>query len=259
MALTVIFDLDGTLVDNSYMHTLAWWYACRDHGIAVKMATIHRLVGMGGDQIVPAMIGREMPALDEAHSRHYRPHLDEVPVLPGAAELLGELHRRDATLCLATSGGPEDAEILLGKIETRGLLDHVVTKESVGASKRAPDLALVALRVSGAEPEDAVFVGDTRWDVEAAGRAGVACVGVCSGGWSEQELREVGPSTSTRTSRHCSRTSTTATSAYACTSGRRRAARWQPAGGGPRHAPAVACSLECAAMIGWATCAGTSS
>ncbi len=192
MALTVLLDVDGTLVDNSYLHTLAGWYACREHGIDVKMATIHRLIGMGGDQMVPALIGRDLPELDEAHSRYYRLHLDEVPVLPGAAELIAELHRREVTVAVATSGGPDDLRVLLGKIPTSSLIDHVVTGDDVGSSKPAPDLALVALRVAGAEPDSAVFIGDTRWDVEAAGRAGVPCVAVCSGGWSEQELRDVG-------------------------------------------------------------------
>ncbi|HSP65089.1 MAG TPA: HAD family hydrolase [Candidatus Deferrimicrobium sp.] len=192
MPLTVLLDVDGTLVDNSYLHTLAWWEACREHGIAVKMATIHRLIGMGGDQMVPALIGRDMPELDEAHSRYYRVHLDEVPVLPGAAELIAELHRREVTTAVATSGGPDDLRVLLGKIATSPLIDHVVTGDDVGSSKPAPDLAVVALRVAGARPDSAVFIGDTRWDVEAAGRAGVPCVAVCSGGWSEQELRDAG-------------------------------------------------------------------
>ncbi len=187
-----MLDVDGTLVDNSYFHTLAWWYACREHGIQVNMATIHRLIGMGGDQMVPALVGREMTELDDAHSRHYRTHLEEVPVLPGAAELIAELHRREATLAVATSGGPEDLRVLLGKIPTSRLLDHVVTGEDVGRSKPAPDLALVAMRVADADPDTAVFVGDTRWDVEAAGRARIPCVAVCSGGWSEQELRDAG-------------------------------------------------------------------
>jgi HAD superfamily hydrolase (TIGR01509 family) len=190
--MTVILDVDGTLVDSSYLHTLAWWDACREHGLALKMATIHRLVGMGGDQMVPALIGREMEALDEAHSRNYRRRLHDVPALAGAAALIGELHRRGATLAVASSSGPDDLDVLLATIPTRTLIDHVVTKSDVGASKPAPDLALVALQRSGADPEHAVLVGDTRWDVEAAARAGIPCVGVCSGGWSEQELRDVG-------------------------------------------------------------------
>jgi HAD superfamily hydrolase (TIGR01509 family) len=190
--LTVLLDVDGTLVDNSYLHTVAWWEACRDHGIPATMAVIHRLIGMGGDQLVPALVGRDLPELDAAHSRHYRERIQDVPVLPGAAELLGELHRRQVTTALATSSNPTDLHPLLAKIPTSSLVDHVVTSEDVGASKPAPDLAEVALRVSGADPDCAVFIGDTGWDVEAAGRAGVPCVGLLSGGWSAAELREAG-------------------------------------------------------------------
>ncbi len=192
MRLTVLLDVDGTLVDSSYLHTLAWWYACREHGIAVKMVTLHRLIGMGGDQLVPALIGREMPELDDAHSRYYRDYIEQVPVLPGASELIAELHRREVTTVVATSGGPDDLELILGKIPTSPLLDHVVTGADAGESKPAPDIAVVALRVAGAEPDDAVFVGGTGWDVEAAGRTGIPCVGVLSGGWSAQELRDAG-------------------------------------------------------------------
>ena len=190
--LAVLLDVDGTLVDNSYLHTVAWWEACRDFGIEVPMAVIHRLIGMGGDQLVPALIGRDLPELDEAHSRHYHERIHEVPVLPGASELIGELHRRGATLAVATSGTPPDMRVLLAKIRTSSLIDHMVTSEEVGSSKPAPDLAEVALRVAGADPASAVFIGDTRWDVEAAARAGVPCVCVRSGGWSEGELREAG-------------------------------------------------------------------
>ncbi|HWF58628.1 MAG TPA: HAD family hydrolase [Candidatus Dormibacteraeota bacterium] len=192
MALTVLLDVDGTLVDNSYIHTLAWWRACRDLGVAVKMATVHRLIGMGADQMVPALIGEALPGLDDAHARHYRAHLADVPVLPRASELIAELHRREATVTVATSGGPEDLRVLLAKIPSSALLDHVVSGADVGETKPAPDVAVVAMGASGADPSSAVLVGDTRWDVEAAARAGIPCVAVCTGGWSEQELRAAG-------------------------------------------------------------------
>lgn len=192
MPLTMLLDVDGTLVDNSYLHTVAWWEACRDFGIDAPMAVIHRLIGMGGDQMVPALIGRDLPELDEAHSRHYHERIHEVPVLPGASELIAELHRRDVTIALATSGNWTDLRVLLDKIPASSLVDHVVTSEEVGASKPAPDLPQVALAVAGCDPASAVFLGDTRWDVESAGRAGVACVCVRSGGWSEAELRDAG-------------------------------------------------------------------
>lgn len=188
MPLAVILDVDGTLVDNTYLHVLAWWRACREHGIAVKMAQLHHLVGMGGDQLVPALLGREVPGLDEAHSRYMRPHQEETPVLPGASDLIAELHRRDATVAIATSSGGSDLRIQLDKLPAAGLLDHVITGDDVGTTKPAPDLAALALRACGAEPESAVFVGDTPWDIEAAGRVGIPCVAVLSGGWSPAEL-----------------------------------------------------------------------
>lgn len=192
MPLTVLLDVDGTLVDNSYIHTLAWWEACREHGIDAPMAVIHRLVGMGGDQLVPALIRRDLPELEEAHSRHYRCRIDDVLPLPGATELLAELHRRDVTVTLATSSNPSDLRVILGRLPTSTLVDHVVTAEDVAASKPAPDLAAVAMTASGAEPDSTVFIGDTRWDVEAAGRVGIPCVGLLSGGWSAAELLDAG-------------------------------------------------------------------
>lgn len=190
--MTVVFDMDGTLVDNSYLHTLAWWYACREHDVPMTMASIHRLIGMGGDQMVPAMVGHEMPALEQSHARRYRSVLADVTVLPGAAELIGELHRRRVTIALASSSSRADLDVLLARITTGSLIDHVVSKDDVAASKPAPDLVVVALKASGAEPDEALFIGDTGWDVEAAARAGVPCIGVRTGGWAEQELRDAG-------------------------------------------------------------------
>ena len=192
MAATVILDVDGTLVDTSYLHTMAWWYACREHGVDRTMATIHHLVGMGGDQLVPALVGHVLDGLEEAHGRHYGPHLHEASALPGAAELIGELHRRGATVALATSSGKADLDVLLRAITTRDLLDVVVTMDDARSSKPAPDLAAVAMARCDSEPETTVFVGDTGWDVEAAARAGVPCVCVRSGGWSECELLAAG-------------------------------------------------------------------
>ena len=192
MPTTVILDVDGTLVDTSFLHTLAWWYACREQGIDRTMASIHHLVGMGGDQLVPALLGRQVDGLDEAHGRHHRRHIDEVRALPGAAELIGELHRRGTVLAIATSSGRADLDLLLRGIPTRDLVDVVVTTEDAGASKPAPDLAAVALARSGGDATRTVFVGDTGWDVESAGRAGMPCIAVRTGGWPECALRDAG-------------------------------------------------------------------
>jgi HAD superfamily hydrolase (TIGR01509 family) len=189
----VIFDVDGTLIDNNYLHTLAWSRACREFGIETDMAVIHRLVGMGGDQLVPALTGRDMPDLDAAHGRQMARLDDEARPFSGAGELLTTIHDRGLQLGVATSATANVAEAMLGRVvRNRSMIQVLVTSDDVKSSKPAPDLVAVVLDRGSLRPADAIFVGDTRWDVEAAGRAGVRCVGLCSGGWAECELEAAG-------------------------------------------------------------------
>jgi HAD superfamily hydrolase (TIGR01509 family) len=188
----VLFDLDGTLVDTSYHHTIAWWQAFRDAGIEVPMRQIHRAVGMGADTLLPHLIGRDDDDLKIGHKHHYAPFLERVQAFAGAADLLRACKKRGLTVVLATSA----EETQLGRLR-RGLgaddaIDVVTNGSDVGTSKPAPDLMQVALERSGLQPDDVVMVGDTRWDVESAAKAGIRCVTVMTGGWSEHELREAG-------------------------------------------------------------------
>jgi HAD superfamily hydrolase (TIGR01509 family) len=189
----VIFDVDGTLVDNNYLHTVAWSRACRELGNDREMAVLHRLIGMGGDQLVPALVGREMPELNAAHERHMANLQPESQPFRGAGELLTAIHARGVQVVVATSAGAATAELLLERVvPDRSVIHSVITNDDVATSKPAPDLVAVALGRVGVHPADAVMVGDTRWDVESAGRAGVRCVGLCSGGWSSCELEAAG-------------------------------------------------------------------
>jgi HAD superfamily hydrolase (TIGR01509 family) len=189
----VIFDVDGTLVDNNYLHTVAWSRACRDLGIDREMAVLHRLIGMGGDQLVPALIGHEMPELNAAHERHMADLQAESQPFSGAGELLSAIHGRGLQVVVATSARAATAESLLARVvPDRSVIHSVITSDDVNTSKPAPDLVAVALSRVGLPSSDAVMVGDTRWDVEAAGRAGVRCVALCSGGWSSCELEAAG-------------------------------------------------------------------
>jgi HAD superfamily hydrolase (TIGR01509 family) len=189
----VIFDVDGTLVDNSFLHTLAWYRACRDLGVDASMVTLHRLVGMGGDQFVPALLGREMPDLDEAHGEHMKVLDAEAPLIDGAGELMLAVRQRGLMVVVATSAGRDAARSMLQRVlGDPSVVQILVTSDDVASSKPAPDLVAVALQRSGLDGAEAVFIGDTRWDVEASGRAGVACIAVRSGGWAECELRALG-------------------------------------------------------------------
>lgn len=186
----VLLDVDGTLIDNSYFHTIAWWRACRDCGATVPMARLHRLVGMGADQFIESLFRRSWPELAEAHSRHIAPFFDEMVAFDGAAALLRQLARKGVRPLLATSSRPEEVDRLRSILGADDVIEDVATLQDADASKPAPDLFVAALQKSGTDPAHALAVGDTAWDVAAAHRAGLACVAVQTGGWSRQELSE---------------------------------------------------------------------
>jgi HAD superfamily hydrolase (TIGR01509 family) len=188
----VLFDIDGTLVDTGYHHTIAWWQAFRDAGIQVPMREIHRAIGMGADQLLPHLIGRDDEDLRTGHDHYYAPYLEGVQSFEGAAELLRECKARGLVVVLATSSDESQLGRLRRGIGADDAIDHVTSASDVERSKPAPDLIQVALDAASLRPGDAVMVGDTRWDVESAATAGVPCVTVMTGGWSEAELRAAG-------------------------------------------------------------------
>ena len=159
------------------------------------MWRIHRHIGMGGDQLVKAVAGDEVEqrlgdALREAESEEFAPMRDECEPLPGARDFVAELHRRGITTVLASSSGTDDVEYFMARIGIEELVDGWTTKDDVERSKPHPDVVRAALEKAGTE--DAVMVGDSRWDIEAAGTAGLATACVITGGWSIQELRDHG-------------------------------------------------------------------
>ncbi|WP_341231401.1 HAD family hydrolase [Nocardioides salarius] len=193
---TVLLDLDGTLVDSVYQHTAAWRAAFRDVGVDVASHRLHRSIGMGGDRLVTAVAGEsvENAVGDEVRARH-KEHLDErfheIVATDGAVELLEELRTRGFTLVLASSADKELSERLLEVVEGAApLLHDRVAGGDADESKPAPNLVEVAL--GSVSPDRAVMLGDTVWDVESAARAGVACLGLRTGGISTAELLEAG-------------------------------------------------------------------
>jgi HAD superfamily hydrolase (TIGR01509 family) len=188
----VLFDLDGTLVDSNYLHTVAWSRALAAHGHHPAMAAVHRLIGMGGSQMLESLIGSSAEEIELAWRANFDMLLPEVPAFDGAADLLAALHDRGLTIVLATSS-PED---LLGtmraKLDADAYLDDVVSSADADKAKPHPDIFTIALERSGSTQEDAMVVGDSVWDVKAAARAGLRCVGVECGGYSKTELMDAG-------------------------------------------------------------------
>ncbi len=192
---TVVFDVDGTLVDTNYQHAIAWFRAFRRVGMAPPLWRIHRAVGMGGDQLVAAVAGSEAEdrhgdELRNAWADEYETFLPEVHPFEGAQELLEEVRRRGLHLVLASSGQRDHVEHYLDLLDGRRLADAWTTSEDAEHTKPAPDLVETAMRkVDG---RHAAMIGDSTWDAEAAGRAGLPTYAVRTGGFSVDELRDAG-------------------------------------------------------------------
>lgn len=194
---TALFDVDGTLVDSNYLHTIAWWEAFGQAGYDVPTAAIHRAVGMGSDKLLDALLSadRDKKADDDmraAHSALYGTFRSRVQPLNGAAELLRACHRQGSRVVLVSSAQPAEFATLRQALDAEDAIDHAVGGADASESKPAPDLVEAALDQVGVQPEQAVFVGDSVWDVRACQRAGVRCIGVRSGGTSGDELRGAG-------------------------------------------------------------------
>ena len=192
-----ILDVDGTLVDTNYQHALAWYRAFRDHGIVLPIWRIHRHIGMGGDQLVGALTGpdverRHGEAIRSRESECYSEMIGEVEVMRDASETIRELRERGHTVVLASSAKPAEIEHYIELLDARELADGWTSAADVQATKPQPDLVNAALECAKAQPEQAVMVGDSPWDVQAASRAGVQTIAVMTGGFAKEELRHAG-------------------------------------------------------------------
>lgn len=192
MARGVIFDIDGTLVDSNYLHTLAWYRAFAEVGEEMPTYRIHRCIGMGSAQLIKELIGREEPELSDVHSRQYRGLREESRPFDQACELLREIARREGSIVLATSAKPEELEILLRKLDAEDAIHQVISSKDVEAAKPEPDVFAKALEEGGLDPRHAVAVGDSVWDLAAARRCGLRCIALLTGGTGGCELEASG-------------------------------------------------------------------
>jgi HAD superfamily hydrolase (TIGR01509 family) len=189
----VLFDVDGTLLDTNYLHVLAWWRAFVDTGHGpVPMAAIHRAIGIASGELVRHLLGEDDDSAVDAHGERYEPLREHVRAFPRAADLLRACAGRGLTVVLATSGRESDLEWMQPAIGAEDAVAGATTSAAVESAKPAPDLLQAAVRDHGLDPERTLVVGDAVWDVEAARKAGLPCIGLTCGGIGADELREAG-------------------------------------------------------------------
>jgi HAD superfamily hydrolase (TIGR01509 family) len=193
----VMFDVDGTLVDTTYLHAVAWWETLRQHDRDVPMAAIHRAIGMGSDKLLDHLLGPERDtgadeAMTEAHGVLYATWWERLRPLPGAADLLRACAGRELAVVLASSAKKAELQVLRRVLDADDVIAAATSSADAAQSKPAPDILEAALAQSEVDPQRCVFVGDSVWDVRAAAKLDIPCIGLTCGGTSAAELTEAG-------------------------------------------------------------------
>jgi HAD superfamily hydrolase (TIGR01509 family) len=180
------------LLDTNYLHTLAWWRALDQAGERRTMAEVHRLIGMGSDELLITLLGHPAPDISACHGHYYRQLHRFIVALPGAAELVIEVKRHGAMAVVVTSAKQDDLPALFDSLKVDQCIDFVISGEDADRAKPHPDLFALALDRTELPPTSVLALGDAVWDVEAAGRSGIDCVAVETGGFCERELISAG-------------------------------------------------------------------
>ncbi|MCD2325059.1 HAD family hydrolase [Sphingomonas sp. IC-56] len=193
----VLFDLDGTLVDSNDYHVAAWEVAFREAGHAITTEQIHGQIGKGGDNLVPALLPElgadAVEALGKAQGDAFREqYRDRIHPFPGARDLMARVAQDGRQVVLASSAGSEDIDHYVELLGAKGLIAFATGKDDVEHSKPDPDIFAAAVRKAGVAAADCLVIGDTPYDVQAAKACGIDAVGLLSGGFGEDVLREAG-------------------------------------------------------------------
>ena len=193
----VLFDVDGTLVDSNYLHAVCWWEAFAQAGHDVPMAPIHRVIGMGSDQLLDALlpgggIGTATTASGPRTARCTRPTGRGSGRCPGRRTCCAPVRSAPSRWSWPARRTPGSSRRCAPRWTPTRRSTGSTSSADVERSKPAPDLVQVALDKVEVPPDAAVFVGDTVWDVRACGKAGVPCIGLLSGGIGRAELLDAG-------------------------------------------------------------------
>ncbi len=193
MLKAILFDIDGTLVDSNDLHIAAWDEVFRSAGHQFDRQTLHDQVGKGGDNYVPALLPdiseEEAERLADEHGRIYKErYIAQARPFPGARDLLQRCREVGYKVVLASSASGEELQHYLKLLDAADLVDAHTSADDVRSSKPCPDIFDTARRKVGVEPDEALVIGDTPYDIEAAARAGMRTVAVRSGRFPDEAL-----------------------------------------------------------------------
>jgi HAD superfamily hydrolase (TIGR01509 family) len=191
----VLLDVDGTLIDTNDAHAHAWVDTCHEFGHEVAFGEVRRMIGMGGDRVLPRLTGLQEDSeqgelMKERRGKIFRErYLPGCRPFPGARELLQRMQEDGMMLVVATSASKDDMASLLKAANVADLIEAKTSSSDAEQSKPAPDIVEAALANAGCSPAEAVMLGDTPYDVKAANNAGVRCVALRCGGWDDEALK----------------------------------------------------------------------
>jgi phosphoglycolate phosphatase-like HAD superfamily hydrolase len=190
-----LLDVDGTLVDSTYIHAVCWAVALRSQSIDIPTARVHRLIGMNGPRLLEELLGKEaaeamLEPVGSEHDRLFLETRDRVAPLPGARRLLQELAGRGVTSVLVSSASEDEVKLWLDLLDARDLVAGWTSSDDTERSKPDPEPVATARRIGGRD--DAVVIGDAPWDCRSASAASLPAVGVLTGGFAATELKAAG-------------------------------------------------------------------
>lgn len=197
MAELLLSDIDGTLVDNA-LHADAWRRAFEHFGIQIGLDEAWRQIGKGGDHLIPVFLPEADRERLERVVKEFRKELFRREYMPRVVsfarsrDLLARVKESGKTIALATSSDDEEVAIYKKIVGMNDLIDDASSSADAQASKPEPDIFAAALRKVGMRAEQAIALGDTPYDVEAAGKLGIATIGVTCGGWKREDLLAAG-------------------------------------------------------------------
>ncbi len=189
----ILFDIDGTLVDSNELHVSAWQQVFSEAGHNFDRALLHQHIGKGGDNYIPALLPGVSEAqhkqLADAHKRLFTgQYIGQVRPIDSARDLLVRVSKSGRKVVFASSASAEELQTHMETLGADDIVDATTSSDDVENSKPCPDIFQAAAQKAGVDPAEAIVVGDTPYDIEAARRCGIASVAVRSGGFADEEL-----------------------------------------------------------------------